>query len=90
MATAEGTFDIDRFDTQEAYDNRDGVTLARAHITKTFRGDLAGNSETDIITVPPSTPLRTWASSGSTGRSTAARAASCCSKTRAARTASRG
>jgi len=56
MATAEGTFDIDRFDTQEAYDNRDGVTLARAHITKTFRGDLAGNSETDIITVTTEHP----------------------------------
>jgi len=48
---AEGTFDIDRFDTQEPYDDREGVQLARAHITKTFHGDLAGNSETDIITV---------------------------------------
>ena len=47
MTRAEGTFDIDRFDTQEPHDDRDGVTLARAHITKTFHGDLAGTSETD-------------------------------------------
>ena len=51
MSRAEGTFDIDRFDTQPPHDDREGVTLARAHITKTFHGDLAGNSETDIITV---------------------------------------
>ena len=51
MSTAEGTFDIDRFDTQPPHDDREGVALARAHITKTFHGDLVGNSETDIITV---------------------------------------
>ena len=56
MSTAEGTFDIDRFDTQDPHDNRDGVTLARAHITKTFHGDLAGTSETDIITVTTEHP----------------------------------
>jgi hypothetical protein len=51
MSRAEGTFDIDRFDTQPPHDDRQGVALARAHITKTFHGDLVGNSETDIITV---------------------------------------
>jgi hypothetical protein len=56
MTRAEGTFDIDRFDTQGPHDDRDGVTLARAHITKTFHGDLAGTSETDIITVTTEHP----------------------------------
>jgi Protein of unknown function (DUF3224) len=51
MSRAEGTFGIDRFDAEQPHDDREGVKLARAHITKTFRGDLAGNSETDIITV---------------------------------------
>jgi hypothetical protein len=56
MSRAEGTFDIDRFDTKDPYEDRDGVQLARAHITKTFHGDLAGNSETDIITVYTENP----------------------------------
>ena len=56
MSRAEGTFDIDRFDTKDPYEDRDGVKLARAHITKTFHGDLAGNSETDIITVYTENP----------------------------------
>jgi Protein of unknown function (DUF3224) len=51
MPTAAGTFDLDRFDDQPPHDDRDGVSLARAHITKTFHGDLAGTSETDIMTV---------------------------------------
>jgi hypothetical protein len=56
MSRAEGTFDIDRFDTKDPYEDRDGVKLARAHITKTFHGDLIGNSETDIITVYTENP----------------------------------
>ena len=56
MSRAEGTFDIDRFDTQDPHDDRDGVKLARAHITKTFHGDLAGTSETDIIMVHTENP----------------------------------
>jgi hypothetical protein len=56
MSRAEGTFDIDRFDTKDPYEDRDGVKLARAHITKTFHGDLVGNSETDIITVYTENP----------------------------------
>jgi Protein of unknown function (DUF3224) len=51
MTRAEGTFTIDRFDAEPPHDDHDGVQLARAHITKTFAGDLVGNSETDIITV---------------------------------------
>jgi hypothetical protein len=51
MPTAEGTFDLDRFDDQPPHDDRDGVKLARAHISKTFHGDLIGTSEADIIAV---------------------------------------
>lgn len=56
MTRAEGTFTIDRFDAEPPYDDQDGVKLARAHITKTFAGDLVGNSETDIITVHTENP----------------------------------
>jgi Protein of unknown function (DUF3224) len=53
---AEGAFSLDRFDDEVPYDDRDGVKLARAHISKTFRGDLAGTSETDIIAVSTGNP----------------------------------
>jgi Protein of unknown function (DUF3224) len=56
MTRAQGTFDLDRFDDEPPYDEKDGVKLARAHITKTFHGDLAGISETDIITVHTAHP----------------------------------
>jgi|SRR5271166_643677 len=56
MTRAEGTFDLDSFDTEAPHDDRDGVKLARAHITKTFHGDLAGTSEADIITVHTDVP----------------------------------
>jgi hypothetical protein len=56
MPRARGTFDVDRFDTEEPHDQRDGVSLTRAHITKTFHGDLVGTSETDIIMVHTQIP----------------------------------
>jgi hypothetical protein len=56
MPTAHGTFDIDQFDTEKPHDVDDGVTLTRAHITKTFQGDLTGSSETDIIMVHTQIP----------------------------------
>ncbi|MGO8687849.1 MAG: DUF3224 domain-containing protein [Candidatus Dormibacteria bacterium] len=56
MPRAQGAFDIDRFDSAEPHDHRDGVTLTRAHITKTFHGDLEGGSETDIIMVHTEIP----------------------------------
>jgi len=56
MRRAEGTFSLDRFDDEAPYDDREGVRLARAHISKTFQGDLAGTSETDIITVAAENP----------------------------------
>ena len=36
MRRAEGTFNLDRFDDEAPYDNREGVKLAPAHIGKTF------------------------------------------------------
>ena len=56
MPTALGTFDNDRFDAEKPHAERDGVTLARAHISKTFHGDLTGTSETDLITVHTQIP----------------------------------
>lgn len=56
MRRAEGTFNLDRFDNEAPYDDWEGVQLARAHISKTFQGDLAGSSETDIITVVTQVP----------------------------------
>lgn len=56
MPRAHGTFDIDRFGTAKPHDERDGVALTRAHVVKTFRGDLAGTSETDIIMVHTQIP----------------------------------
>ena len=56
MPRAEGSFDIDRFDSRDPHDDRDGLTLTRAHISKTFHGDLVGTSETDIIMVHTQIP----------------------------------
>jgi hypothetical protein len=47
---ANGTFDIDSWEPQ-AIDERDGATLNRVHLTKTFHGDLEGTSTADILTV---------------------------------------
>jgi hypothetical protein len=46
---ANGTFDIDSWEPQ-AIDERDGATLNRVHVTKTFHGDLEGTSTADILT----------------------------------------
>jgi hypothetical protein len=56
MAKAEGTFSLDRFDAEDPYDDQDGVKISRAHISKTFTGDLTGTSETDLITVTAENP----------------------------------
>ncbi|WP_449060541.1 DUF3224 domain-containing protein [Planomonospora algeriensis] len=49
MPRATGTFGIDSWEPQP-YDEREGATLTRVHVTKTFHGDLEGDSTTDIIT----------------------------------------
>ena len=56
MAKAEGTFSLDRFDAEDPFSDEDGVKIARVHISKTFTGDLAGTSETDLITVTAENP----------------------------------
>ncbi|MER5648993.1 DUF3224 domain-containing protein [Streptosporangium sp. NPDC002524] len=49
MPHATGTFTVDSWE-QRPYDEAEGATLSRVHLTKTFDGDLAGTSTTDIIT----------------------------------------
>src|SRR5207253_2525149 len=50
MPRAISTFTIDSWDEQ-TWDEHDGVKLAKARVTKTWRGDLEGTSTTEILTV---------------------------------------
>lgn len=52
MPRATGTFTVDSWD-QQPYDETEGATLSRVHLTKTFDGDLSGTSAADIITAIP-------------------------------------
>ncbi|MFF5112595.1 DUF3224 domain-containing protein [Streptosporangium sp. NPDC000509] len=52
MPRATGTFTIDSWEPQ-TYDEAEGATLTRVHLTKTFDGDLVGTSTADIITAIP-------------------------------------
>jgi len=53
MPRATGTFTIDSWESQ-TYDEAEGATLSRVHLTKTFDGDLVGTSTADLITaIPP-------------------------------------
>lgn len=45
---ATGTFTIDSWD-QQPYDERDGVSLSRTRVTKTFRGDFEGTSTAELL-----------------------------------------
>jgi hypothetical protein len=47
---ATGTFDITSWNTL-ATEERDGATVGRARLTKSFDGDLNGTSTTEILTV---------------------------------------
>ncbi|GLW99980.1 hypothetical protein Misp02_40670 [Microtetraspora sp. NBRC 16547] len=47
---ATGTFDITGWD-EMATDQREGATISRVRITKTFQGDIEGTSTTEILTV---------------------------------------
>ncbi|MHB8620998.1 MAG: DUF3224 domain-containing protein [Chloroflexota bacterium] len=49
MQHAESSFVIDSWEG-DAYDKQEGAELARAHVTKTFDGDLKGTSSADILT----------------------------------------
>lgn len=45
---ATSTFTIDTWDAQP-YDERDGVALSRTRVTKTFRGELEGESTAELL-----------------------------------------
>jgi hypothetical protein len=47
--TAQGTFETAGWVAEPAYDERDGVSLARVSLGKTFRGDLEGTSTVWMI-----------------------------------------
>lgn len=47
---ASGSFTIDTWDAQP-YDERDGVTLTRVHVAKTFHGEIEGTSTAELLTV---------------------------------------
>jgi hypothetical protein len=49
MSTAEGTFDIDRWD-DETYLDADGITLGHVTVAKTFHGALSGHSTARLLT----------------------------------------
>ncbi len=49
---AAGTFTVDSWE-QEEVDGRDGASLSRAHLTKTFHGDIEGTSTTDLLLAMP-------------------------------------
>jgi hypothetical protein len=45
---ATSTFTIDTWDAMP-YDERDGITLSRTRVTKTFHGDLEGRSTAELL-----------------------------------------
>ena len=45
---ATGTFEIGTWEEQP-YDEREGTKLSRAHLTKTFRGDVEGESTAELL-----------------------------------------
>jgi hypothetical protein len=49
MPRAFATFHNDTYD-EEPYDDRDGTTLGRIHITRTFEGDIAARSTAELLT----------------------------------------
>ena len=45
---ATGTFEIEDWD-EKPFDEQEGAKLTRAHLTKTFHGDVEGASTTDLL-----------------------------------------
>lgn len=74
-----GTFEIDNWD-EKSYDVWGGTTLTRAHLKKSFRGDVEGESTTELfLTYTQEGSRRPMpASNGSSAASTAARAVWSC------------
>ena len=54
IVQATSTFVNDRHDA-ETYDDRDGVSLGRIHIARTFRGDLEGTATAELLTAMTAT-----------------------------------
>ena len=72
---ASAPFTNDRYD-EEAYAEADGVELSRVHISRTFSGDLEGESTAELMIAKSEAAAATSATTGSPGRSPAGRAAS--------------
>ncbi len=49
MRNAVATFTNETYD-EEPYDDRDGTVLGRVHITRSFEGDLEGESTAELLT----------------------------------------
>ena len=49
VKTATSTFTNERYDP-ETYDDRDGTSLGRIHISRRFDGDLEGESTAELLT----------------------------------------
>ncbi len=49
---AVGTFTVDSWE-EEAVDEQDGARISRAHLTKTYQGDIEGTSTTDLLMAMP-------------------------------------
>jgi Protein of unknown function (DUF3224) len=48
---ATGTFVIDSWEQDEPYDDAEGARLTRAHVVKSFAGDVAGTSRAELMMV---------------------------------------
>ncbi len=48
---AGGTFVIDSWEQDEAYDDAEGARLTRAHVAKSFTGDVVGTSHAELMMV---------------------------------------
>ncbi len=55
MTRAEGAFDV-VFRAEPPHHTAEGIRVARASVSKTFRGGLVGTSETEILTVHTTLP----------------------------------
>jgi len=49
MLQAVAPFDVDTFDPQPAFHEGFGVTYGRAHLRKTFRGDIEGEGAVEML-----------------------------------------
>jgi hypothetical protein len=50
MPRASAIFVNTTYDEEPPYDDRDGTVLGRIHITRTFEGDLQGESSAELLT----------------------------------------